>query len=144
MLGPIAMMEKQTRLVYTTTTKMMVHHLSSMAQEVMAECEQPNVYQVRQIGNEDLEISVSKASSGLIGSLMAEEGCSMADSCLWQTCQYGSDSCWWQSTVTSLILIAWRLWSTAASTINVPLTRETAGSAAKVATTQCSQAVHEI
>ena len=22
-------------------------------------------------------------------------GCQMAESCLWQTCQVGSDSCWW-------------------------------------------------
>eukprot|EP00091_Calanus_sinicus_P021300 TRINITY_DN6233_c0_g1_i1.p1 TRINITY_DN6233_c0_g1~~TRINITY_DN6233_c0_g1_i1.p1 ORF type:complete len:338 (-),score=96.89 TRINITY_DN6233_c0_g1_i1:67-1080(-) len=94
--GPItASEEKTTRRVYTTTSKMSAHQLSSMAQEVTAECGHSNVYQVKQISEEDLEISVSKAPRKLMDHLREDPGCDMADACLWQTCQYGDDSCWW-------------------------------------------------
>jgi len=87
--------EKQVtkRRAYKTTTLVTPHQLSSMAQEVVAECGKSTVFQVEPVPEEELEISYRKAPKSLAE--VFSMGCQMAESCLWQTCQVGSDSCWW-------------------------------------------------
>ena len=55
--------EKQVtkRRAYKTTTRVTPHQLSSMAQEVVAECGKSNVFQVEPVPEEELEISYRKA-----------------------------------------------------------------------------------
>lgn len=94
--GPVtASAERTTRRAYKTTAKVTPHQLSSMAQEVVAECGKSTVYQVKPVAEDELEISYRRAPKSLAEVFMGSAGCQMADSCLWQTCQVGSDSCWW-------------------------------------------------
>ena len=55
--------EKQVtkRRAYKTTTLVTPHQLSSMAQEVVAECGKSTVFQVEPVPEEELEISYRKA-----------------------------------------------------------------------------------
>ena len=53
--------EHTTRRVYKTTTKVTPHQLSSMAQEVVAECGKSTVYQVKPVAEDELEISYRRA-----------------------------------------------------------------------------------
>lgn len=96
--GPVtASAVHTTRRTYKTTAKVTQHQLSSMAQEVVAECGKSTVYQVKPVAEEELEISYRRAPKSLAEVFMmgSEEECHMQDNCLWQTCQVGTDSCWW-------------------------------------------------
>jgi len=91
---PVAAEKEVTkRRAYKTTTMVTPHQLSSMAQEVVAECGNSNVFQVEPVAEQDFDISYRRAPKSLAE--VFSMGCNMADSCLWQTCQVGSDSCWW-------------------------------------------------
>merc|ERR1711962_622576 len=94
--GPVtASKEHTTRRAYKTTSKLARHQLSIMPQEVIAECGESTVYHVKPIPVEELEISYQRAPKSLAEVFSGTMACHMADSCLWQTCQVGSDSCWW-------------------------------------------------
>jgi len=93
--GPVtASKEHTTRRAYKTTSKLARHQLSIMPQEVITECGESTVFEVKSIPAEELEISYQRAPQSLAE--VYGNGCHMADSCLWQTCQVGSsESCWW-------------------------------------------------
>jgi len=91
----VAKNQVTTRRAYKTTNKVTLHQMSSMAQEVVAECGRSTVYQVEQVPEEEMEISYRKAPNSLVDMFREDDGCHMPESCVWQTCQIGSDSCWW-------------------------------------------------
>merc|ERR1719495_2030762 len=72
----VAKNQVTTRRAYKTTNKVTLHQMSSMAPE------------------EEIEISYRKAPTSLVDMFQGPE-CHMPESCLWQTCQEGTDSCWW-------------------------------------------------
>jgi len=89
----VAKNQVTTRRAYKTTNKVTLHQMSSMAQEVVAECGRSTVYQVEQVPEEEMEISYRKAPQSLAE--VFSMGCTTADMCMWQTCHVGTDSCWW-------------------------------------------------
>merc|ERR1712042_50764 len=92
----IASQQKTTRRAYKTTKKITPHQLSSMASEVVAECAGSTVFQVQPASPEEFSVSYSRAPKSLADAFLAgKEECNMEGDCLWQTCQVGSDSCWW-------------------------------------------------
>jgi len=86
--------EHTTRRAYKTITKVTHQQLSALATEVVMECAGSTTYLAQPMPVEDIEISYSRAPNSL-GDLFRDDGCAMPAKCLWQTCVYGSDSCWW-------------------------------------------------
>merc|ERR1712236_128685 len=96
--GPVtASKEKTSKRSYTTTTKVLVHQLQSMLREVVDECADSDIYNVEQIKDENVQVTVSRAPSGFWDQFFSglEPGCHMPTDCLWQTCTVGHDSCYW-------------------------------------------------
>merc|ERR1719209_2616372 len=91
----VAKNQVTTRRAYKTTNKVTLHQMSSMAPEVVAECGRSTVYQMEQVPEEEIEISYRKAPNSLVDMFKGDGECHMPESCLWQTCQIGKDSCWW-------------------------------------------------
>merc|ERR1711970_1296583 len=96
--GPVtASKEKTSKRSYQTTTKVLVHQLQSMLREVVDECGDSDIYNVEQIKEEDVKVTVSRAPSGLLDQFFSGRTteCHMPGNCLWQTCTVGVDSCYW-------------------------------------------------
>merc|ERR1712002_35858 len=96
--GPVtASKEKTSKRSYQTTTKVHVHQLQSMLREVVDECGDSDIYNVEQIKDEDVQVTVSRAPSGLWDQFLSGRttDCKMPADCLWQTCTVGRDSCYW-------------------------------------------------
>merc|ERR1711915_232810 len=86
--------EHTTRRAYKTVTKVNHQQLSALATEVVMECAGSTTSLAQPMPLEDIEISYSRAPNSL-GDFFRGDKCNMPERCMWQTCQIGSDSCWW-------------------------------------------------
>merc|ERR1719309_1440227 len=86
--------EVTTRRAYKTVSKVTHQQLSALATEVVMECAGSTTYLAQPMPLEDIEMSYRRAPNSL-GDFFRGDKCNMPEKCLWQTCQIGSDSCWW-------------------------------------------------
>lgn len=72
--------------------------LKSMTSETIEECGQSQIYEVTEVSMETRKtlVDVKKVSSyEKIMRFPKEINCEIPNECLWQTCHYGKDSCYW-------------------------------------------------
>lgn len=91
--------EQRIKKAFKTSRKLNVKMLKSMAFEVIEECGQSQIYEVTEVPMETRKtlVDIKKVSSYEKMMRMPKAGpdCELPDKCVWQTCHYGPDSCYW-------------------------------------------------
>jgi len=96
----IANKEKRVQKAFETSRRWNVKMLKSMASEVIEECGESEIYEVVEVPMDTarktlVENKPTKQVSAYEKMMRSGNGCQLPDECVWQTCRYGSDSCYW-------------------------------------------------
>jgi len=87
--------EVTTRRAYKTVSKVTHQQFSALATAAVTECVGYTTYLVQPVQVEEIEISYQRAPISLGKLFGDDDNCMFPHTCLWQTCKYASDSCWW-------------------------------------------------